>query len=228
MKIRKTNQSAGIIGNIVDNLESESKLDALSAHMGTFLNQKIKALSLAKYGGSNAAIDPNTTTYPLILTNHANKPSTNQGFYYIETIFYGDVSNTSNRTQIAYGYTVDEIWIRNCFSDTWTTWLQVGTIKIGQLGSAKSFNDVLAESQSSIYVVYTDHSTSSGYPTGAYPLGMLITIKAVNSTSIVGVFQIYIPVANHYTGSGYGIYIRDGSYPNQWGKYTGTQINAVE
>lgn len=49
MKIRKTNQSAGIVGNVVDNLNSTSTLDALSANQGKVLNEKLNNYNLKTY-----------------------------------------------------------------------------------------------------------------------------------------------------------------------------------
>ena len=41
MKIKKVDQSAGVVANVVDNLNSNSAIDALSAKMGKELSNKI-------------------------------------------------------------------------------------------------------------------------------------------------------------------------------------------
>lgn len=44
MKIKKINQSAGVIADVVNSLDSNSSIDALSANMGKQLNEKIEAI----------------------------------------------------------------------------------------------------------------------------------------------------------------------------------------
>lgn len=46
MRIKKINQSAGIIGNVVDNLSSTSSIDALSANQGKIINEKFNNYKL--------------------------------------------------------------------------------------------------------------------------------------------------------------------------------------
>ena len=74
-------------------------------------------LAVYEDGGTT---DANTTTEPLILTK-VNAPTVD--FWYIKTLFYGSISNTSNRKQIAYGYKFDApIYTRYCISGTWSEW----------------------------------------------------------------------------------------------------------
>ncbi len=46
MKIKKIAQSAGVVATVVDNLESDSATDALSAKQGKELNEKITNLGI--------------------------------------------------------------------------------------------------------------------------------------------------------------------------------------
>lgn len=81
--------------------------------------------NLATYedGGTT---DADTTTDPLILTK-VNAPTTD--FWYIKTLFYSSISNTSNRKQIAYSYKFDApIYTRYFNSGTWSEWT-TGEIK---------------------------------------------------------------------------------------------------
>lgn len=75
---------------------------------------------------NGGATDANTTTEELILTK-ANTPTTD--FWYVETLFYGSKSTTSNRKQIAYSYKFDApIYTRYYISGTWSEWT-TGEIK---------------------------------------------------------------------------------------------------
>ena len=48
MKIKKISQSAGLIANVADSLNSNSTVDALSANQGKILNEKIEGLNIPK------------------------------------------------------------------------------------------------------------------------------------------------------------------------------------
>jgi hypothetical protein len=74
-------------------------------------------IPLYENGGTT---DANTTTEELILSK-VNTPTTD--FWYIETLFYGGKSTSSNRKQIAYSYKFDApIYTRYCISGTWSEW----------------------------------------------------------------------------------------------------------
>lgn len=75
--------------------------------------------NLATYENGGTT-DSNTTTEPLILTK-VNTPTTD--FWYVKTLFYSSISNTSNRKQIAYSYKFDApIYTRYCINGTWSEW----------------------------------------------------------------------------------------------------------
>ena len=125
MKIKKIAQSAGVVATVVDNLNSTSALDALSAKQGNVLNKKIEEETLALYENGGTT-DANTTTAPLVLTK-VNTPTTD--FWYVKTLFYSKISNVSNKKQIAYSYKFDApIYTRYCISGTWSEWT-TGEIK---------------------------------------------------------------------------------------------------
>lgn len=74
-------------------------------------------LALYENGGTT---DANTTTAPLTLTK-VNTPTTD--FWYVQTLFYSKVADTSNRKQIAYSYKFDApIYTRYYISGTWSEW----------------------------------------------------------------------------------------------------------
>ena len=123
--IVKAKQSAAIITNVIDNLTSTSSTDVLSANQGKVLSDEITAKTLALYENGGTT-DANTTTAPLILTK-VNTPTTD--FWYVETLFYSKIANTSNRKQIAYSYKFDApIYTRYYISGTWSEWT-TGEIK---------------------------------------------------------------------------------------------------
>lgn len=78
----------------------------------------------------DGAIDPNTTLQPLILTWHANCP-TSDDFWYIQTFFYGSKSTTGNRIQVAYAYgsaySHPVLRTRKYYNGSWGGWVQFVT-----------------------------------------------------------------------------------------------------
>ena len=80
-------------------------------------------IPLYENGGTT---DANTTTEELILTK-VNTPTND--FWYVETLFYGSKSTSSNRKQIAYSYKFDApIYTRYYISGVWSEWT-TGEIK---------------------------------------------------------------------------------------------------
>lgn len=81
----------------------------------------VVANGLASYGAGDAAIDPDTTTEELVLTNK-NTPISGQ-FMYIRTMFYSTKSATANRAQIATPYRASgNMYHRFYFSGVWSDW----------------------------------------------------------------------------------------------------------
>lgn len=77
--------------------------------------------NLTRYTASG--IDPNTTMYPLILTNHANRPSSVSAYWYINTFFYSQKNSTSARAQIAMPYsTKASMYHRFYHNGAWGAW----------------------------------------------------------------------------------------------------------
>lgn len=77
--------------------------------------------NLTRYNASG--INPNTTLYPLILTNHANRPSSVSAYWYIQTFFYSQKTSTSARSQIALPYsTKASMYHRYYHEGTWGAW----------------------------------------------------------------------------------------------------------
>lgn len=77
---------------------------------------------LAQYGAGDAAIDPDTTTESLILTNK-NTPVANS-FFFIQTLFYSSKTATANRAQFAVAYKQHEAtYCRYYTSGAWGEWV---------------------------------------------------------------------------------------------------------
>lgn len=76
---------------------------------------------MAQYTGSGEnAIDANTTTEELVLTN-LNTPKSNM--MYVKTVFFKEKTNDAKRTQIAIPYSNDNSMYHRCFSDgSWSSW----------------------------------------------------------------------------------------------------------
>ena len=79
---------------------------------------------LAVYTGSGAAaVDPDTTLEPLILTD---KNTPGASFRYVSTQFYSTKSVTANRVQYALPYqSAKSIYYRVYYNGTWTDWTEV-------------------------------------------------------------------------------------------------------
>ncbi|MDU9400190.1 phage tail protein [Pseudomonas sp. zfem003] len=72
--------------------------------------------------------DPNIAIAPVIVTKHANTPDGANGFYWhITTTFYGTISATSDRAQIAVSYNspTPMVWARSCLGNVWLPWVQL-------------------------------------------------------------------------------------------------------
>ena len=90
-------------------------------------------LAVYEDGGTT---DANTTTERLILTK-VNSPNAN--FWYIETLFYNSISNTSNRKQIAYGYKFDApIYTRYYNNEAWSEWKESDTL-VSSIGDNEGY-----------------------------------------------------------------------------------------
>ena len=77
-------------------------------------------------GSGDSAVDPNVTTEHLVLTDK-NTPAS--GFWYIETMFYSTKSDTANRFQIAYPYSVvSSIYTRYYYNGSWSKWTEIPAV----------------------------------------------------------------------------------------------------
>ncbi|WP_311056509.1 phage tail fiber protein [Pseudomonas aeruginosa] len=120
----------------VDGLQAA--LDGKAADAHTHAISEVSGLQAAlnaalglNQGATNQ--DPNTTGSHVILTNHANSPSTSY-YWHITTTFYSTISGTANRGQIAVQYNGgNQVYARSCFSGTWTPWVRLDN---GALGTA--------------------------------------------------------------------------------------------
>jgi len=75
---------------------------------------------------TSSTSDPNTTTEPYILTNHANSPG--RGIYWhILTFFYSQRTLSANRAQLAVSYNGSTVMVfaRHNYGGTWTPWREL-------------------------------------------------------------------------------------------------------
>lgn len=79
---------------------------------------------LTKY--ESTGIDPNTTLDHVILTNHANRPSSVSAYWYIMTFFYANKTSDSAKAQIALPYsTKASMYHRYYHNGSWSAWRRV-------------------------------------------------------------------------------------------------------
>lgn len=101
-----------------------------------------QSLGVPKYVTVGSTADPNTTLEPLILTMHANSPSPLPGvggYWYIQTYFFSAITTTSNCTQIATSYNVEQLmFTRSRYNQVWGPWQLVG----GEAVDAPSSQDL--------------------------------------------------------------------------------------
>ena len=107
-------------------LRTKETVTALAPSMDEFNALDTRALKkLAVY--VDGQIDPNTTLEAVILTGHYNRPVDFGSFAYIITIFYGDVSTTNNRMQVAFTYNSGGgVMTRYYSGGSWTAWGGLG------------------------------------------------------------------------------------------------------
>lgn len=105
----------------------ESDIDTLRiVNLYDASNEKIRNGLAAYTGSGDAAIDPDTTTEQLILTDK-NPPTS--GFFYISTFFYQNKTDASNKTQIAIPYNTKKgPYFRYKYNGTWSAWLTLPMI----------------------------------------------------------------------------------------------------
>lgn len=110
--------------------------DILDTQLKNILNEaKQRWNTLAVYK-ANA----DTTLSPVILTDVGTTPGV--GFWYIHTTFYGQISETTNRKQVAYGYTDNAIYTRFYNNGAWQSWVKVALSSEVDLKANKSDHNV--------------------------------------------------------------------------------------
>lgn len=134
-----TDEDKGNLDNATANQHSHSNKEILD----TFTKTEAEILAATGESWNNLAVyenggttDANTTTERLILTK-VNTPTTD--FWYVETMFYSSVSNTSNRKQVAYSYKFEApIYTRYCISGVWSEWT-TGEIKSSSISDNEGY-----------------------------------------------------------------------------------------
>jgi len=81
--------------------------------------------------------DPSITTYPLILTNHANGPDAGTSYWYISTVRYLASGNMA-QTAVSYAGTPARFAVRHYYSgEGWSAWREFGGSVLGADWSAE-------------------------------------------------------------------------------------------
>lgn len=106
-------------GGVSERADSEKAIDFKMKTYDRFGTEITNGM--AEYTGSGAsAIDPNTTTSNLIITD-MNTPTGE--LMYIQTTFYGNKTPTANRAQIAQPYNTNgQMYYRQYFNGSWGPW----------------------------------------------------------------------------------------------------------
>jgi hypothetical protein len=154
--------------------------------------------------------DPNTTTVPVMLTNHANGPVSGQ-YFYIITTFYSSISSTSNKGQIAitYNQSNSTSYVRNCYSGSWSSWHNLSTSApptTAQVGAATAGLAVYAVGS---YILAKEESNSTttnpgGTRAGAYIRPVCVFDKSDNT---YGPVTYGSGIAGTWRCMGYSTYI---------------------
>lgn len=178
----------GKVSQISESIEFSRKLfDEFGTRIGN---------GLAVYTSSgDAAIDPDTTLEPLIVTNK-NMPDT--GFWYVNTLFYSTKSTTTNRMQYAFAYSkAGQMYSRRYYNGSWSDW---------------TYHPVLADE----YDLGTWHIRiwSNGWAdiTASYEISNLACTTALGGwyrTAVIGPFtfgrELVDPIITaNYESAGYG------------------------
>lgn len=115
--------SKAITVNGATTLHSSVTVDGTATFKGNIVDKYGTTITNGMSVYSNGSIDPNATTEHLILTNHANKPSTAVNYWYIITMFYYTKTSTSSRSQIATPYEKKgSMYHRFCYDGSWSAW----------------------------------------------------------------------------------------------------------
>lgn len=77
---------------------------------------------LYDYTQHHDGVTAENTTFPTIL---GKSTSLDTSFHFFDTKFYSSVTNTSNRGQMAYGYTNNEVYYRHYYSGEWSDWVRM-------------------------------------------------------------------------------------------------------
>lgn len=105
---------------ILNEMSESSHSHANKAVLDGITSDKVNIWNNIPLYENGGTTDANTTVEELILTK-VNAPTTD--FWYIETLFYGSKSTSSNRKQIAYSYKFDApIYTRYYISGVWSEW----------------------------------------------------------------------------------------------------------
>ena len=111
---------------MINEISSSSHSHSNKAVLDGITSEKVNRWNNIPLYENGGTTDANTTTEELILTK-VNTPTTD--FWYVETLFYGSKSTSSNRKQIAYSYKFDApIYTRYYISGVWSEWT-TGEIK---------------------------------------------------------------------------------------------------
>ena len=120
---------------------------------------------MARYTGSGPTngIDADTTLDRCVVTDYHSPSGV---FSYIETVFYGDKTEQSNRAQIALPYNADRsLYIRRCYNEEWSNWMEAPVkVESGTSGiwTYVKWSDKTVELWGVYSIANTDCSTALG------------------------------------------------------------------
>ena len=154
-------------------------------------------LTMCTGSGDDNSIDPNTTLYELIVTDHSNGPDS--GFYYTHTMFYGSKSTSSNRSQYAFPYNkAGSMYYRYYYNGSWSDWVRYAKEpEVLYYSSSTGTNGTVTLSKSAANYNYLEvfYIDSEGYKGSnslkvPYPNGKKVTL-----------ITMYVDTGIHQMGS---------------------------
>jgi hypothetical protein len=165
----------------------------------------LNGINPAYYRGlshGSTTMDPNDAAAPVIVTKHVNCPS-KLFWWHITTTFYGVISATANRGQIAVQYNGGEsqVWSRSSYNKTWTDWVRCDNEGVITLGASVDLNT------KSITGLYHQRLNADALNGENYPANVAGLLTVVDSDSYI--YQTY----KNYSG---GLTYERGKYNGRW------------
>lgn len=150
---------------------------------------------IAMYTGSgDAAIDPDTTLYDLMLTDKNTTDLGVGGFWYIRTMFYGEKSETANRFQQAFPYAQQSpTYCRYYMDGSWTDWMKQDMLIYADVASSWNVRK-WASGDAEIWCTVSTTVGTSGqaHSTVAFPFNLISNRQASVTFGVTGTSTAYL------------------------------------